>query len=94
MNKKIVLKCLIKILKVFSVILFERIDIFMNCVFENSYCYRYICIIVLIIDGFNFLKFLVLMNGFLKRCNIFLVRIRKIGKKILLSFVLKNSLIK
>lgn len=92
MNKKIVLECLIKILKVFSVILFERIDIFMNCVFENNYCKRYM--IVLIIDGFNFLKFLVLMNGFLKRCNIFLVRIRKIGKKILLSFVLKNSLIK
>lgn len=84
MNKKIVLKCLIKILKVFSVILFERIDIFMNCVFENNYCYRYI--IVLIIDGFNFLKFLVLMNGFLKRCNIFLVRISKNWKENIIEF--------
>lgn len=62
----------------------------MNCAFENNYRYRYIT--ALTTDGFNLLKFLAPMNGFSKRCNIPPARIRKTGKKTLLSFVLKNSL--
>lgn len=64
----------------------------MNCAFENNYRYRYIT--ALTTDGFNLLKFLAPINGFSKRCNIPPARIRKTGKKTLLSFVLKNSLTK
>lgn len=64
----------------------------MNCAFENNYRKRYMT--ALTTDGFNLLKFLAPMNGFSKRCNIPPARIRKTGKKTLLSFVLKNSLTK